>query len=62
MLPRRRDAVFLEEDMAEVSIKRHRRAKQLVVFFGAASIGTRGGWGADAVLRACRKVVLEPAA
>ncbi|GFH22594.1 hypothetical protein HaLaN_20083, partial [Haematococcus lacustris] len=42
----------LEEDMAEVAMKRHGRAKQLVVFFGAASIGTRGGWGADAVLRA----------
>ncbi|KAJ9513815.1 hypothetical protein QJQ45_020897 [Haematococcus lacustris] len=50
----------MEEDMAEVSIKRHRRDKQLVVFFGAASIGTRGGWGADAVLRACRKVVCRP--
>ncbi|KAJ9521916.1 hypothetical protein QJQ45_024786 [Haematococcus lacustris] len=47
----------LEENMAEVSMKRHERAKQLVVFFGAASIGTAGGWGADAVLRACRKVV-----
>ncbi|GFH30221.1 hypothetical protein HaLaN_29027 [Haematococcus lacustris] len=33
------------------------RAKQLMVFFGAATIGTRGGWGADAVLRACCKVV-----
>ncbi|GFH08248.1 hypothetical protein HaLaN_03181 [Haematococcus lacustris] len=32
-----------EEDMAEVSMERHGRAKQLVVFFGAASIGTRGG-------------------
>ncbi|KAJ9513817.1 hypothetical protein QJQ45_020893 [Haematococcus lacustris] len=50
----------LEEDMAEVSMERHERAKQLVVFFGAASIGTRGGWGADAVLRACRKVVCRP--
>ncbi|KAJ9533193.1 hypothetical protein QJQ45_018300, partial [Haematococcus lacustris] len=46
-----------EEGMAEVSMERHGHAKQLVVFFGAASIGTRGGWGADAVLRACRKVV-----
>ncbi|KAJ9518091.1 hypothetical protein QJQ45_010012 [Haematococcus lacustris] len=26
----------------------------------AASIGTRGGWGADAVLRACFKVVCKP--
>ncbi|GFH25760.1 RWD domain-containing protein [Haematococcus lacustris] len=50
------DAVWeLEEDMAEVSMERHGRAKQLVVFFGAASIGTAGGWGADAVLRACCK-------
>ncbi|GFH08003.1 hypothetical protein HaLaN_02897 [Haematococcus lacustris] len=29
-----------EEDMAEVSMERHGRAKQLVVFFGAASVGT----------------------
>ncbi|KAJ9515066.1 hypothetical protein QJQ45_012587 [Haematococcus lacustris] len=36
------------------------RPKQLVVFFGAASIGTGGGWGADAVLRACCKVVCRP--
>ncbi|KAJ9509591.1 hypothetical protein QJQ45_011210 [Haematococcus lacustris] len=35
----------LEEDMAEVAIKRHGHAKQLVVFFGAASIGTRGRLG-----------------
>ncbi|KAJ9531062.1 hypothetical protein QJQ45_000938 [Haematococcus lacustris] len=46
--------------MAEVSMERHGRAKQLVVFFGAAGIGTRGGWGADAVLRACCKVVCRP--
>ncbi|KAJ9523779.1 hypothetical protein QJQ45_019972, partial [Haematococcus lacustris] len=52
--------VKLEEDMAEVSMERHGRAKQLVVFFGAASIGTGGGWGADAVLRACCKVVCRP--
>ncbi|GFH13383.1 uncharacterized protein HaLaN_09258, partial [Haematococcus lacustris] len=32
----------LEEDMAEVSMARHRHAKHLLVFFGAASIGTRG--------------------
>ncbi|KAJ9513419.1 hypothetical protein QJQ45_005973 [Haematococcus lacustris] len=50
----------LEEDMAEVSMERHGRAKQLVVFFGAATIGTGGGWGADAVLRACCKVVCRP--
>ncbi|KAJ9526972.1 hypothetical protein QJQ45_025318 [Haematococcus lacustris] len=50
----------LWEGMEELSMKRHGCAKQLVVFFGAASIGTRGGWGADAVLRACRKVVCRP--
>ncbi|KAJ9516324.1 hypothetical protein QJQ45_001051 [Haematococcus lacustris] len=50
----------LEEKMAELSMERHNHAKQLVVFFGAASIGTAGGWGADAVLRACRKVVCRP--
>ncbi|KAJ9521186.1 hypothetical protein QJQ45_022913, partial [Haematococcus lacustris] len=50
----------LEEDMEEMSMERHTRAKQLVVFFGAAGIGTRGGWGADAVLRACCKVVCRP--
>ncbi|KAJ9524762.1 hypothetical protein QJQ45_024384, partial [Haematococcus lacustris] len=31
----------LEEEMAEVSMERHGRAKQLVVFFKAAGIGTR---------------------
>ncbi|KAJ9514406.1 hypothetical protein QJQ45_012373 [Haematococcus lacustris] len=50
----------LEKGMAELSMKRHNCAKQLVVFFGAATIGTAGGWGADAVLRACRKVVCRP--
>ncbi|KAJ9519012.1 hypothetical protein QJQ45_026305 [Haematococcus lacustris] len=50
----------LEEEMAELSMERHNHAKQLVVFFGAATIGTGGGWGADAVLRACRKVVCRP--
>ncbi|KAJ9528989.1 hypothetical protein QJQ45_000554 [Haematococcus lacustris] len=39
-------------------MKRHGGAKQLVMFFGAAGIG--GGWGADAVLRACCKVVCRP--
>ncbi|KAJ9529902.1 hypothetical protein QJQ45_022291 [Haematococcus lacustris] len=33
----------LEEEMAELSMKRHGRAKQLVVFFGAAGIGAAGG-------------------
>ncbi|GFH10253.1 uncharacterized protein HaLaN_05534, partial [Haematococcus lacustris] len=41
----------LQEDMAEVSMDRHGRAKQLVVFFGAAGIDTGGGWAANAVLR-----------
>ncbi|GFH25784.1 hypothetical protein HaLaN_23806, partial [Haematococcus lacustris] len=48
------------EDMEELSMEHHGRAKQLVMFFGAASIGTRGGWGADVVLRACCKVVCRP--
>ncbi|GFH30459.1 hypothetical protein HaLaN_29321, partial [Haematococcus lacustris] len=50
----------LKEEIAELSMKRHGRAKQLVVYFAAASIGTGGGWGADAVLRACCKVVRRP--
>ncbi|KAJ9509194.1 hypothetical protein QJQ45_001470 [Haematococcus lacustris] len=50
----------LEKDMAEESTERHGCAKQLVVFSGAASIGTGGGWGADTVLRACCKVVCRP--
>ncbi|KAJ9517136.1 hypothetical protein QJQ45_009108 [Haematococcus lacustris] len=33
---------------------------RLVVVFGNAGIGTRGGWGAKAVLQACRKVVERP--
>ncbi|KAJ9525668.1 hypothetical protein QJQ45_003507 [Haematococcus lacustris] len=48
------------EEMAEVAMERHGHAKQLVVFFGAAGIGTAGGWGADAVLQACCKVVCRP--
>ncbi|KAJ9530606.1 hypothetical protein QJQ45_014771, partial [Haematococcus lacustris] len=52
--------LWLEEDMAEVSMERHGHAKQLVVFYGAAGIVTAGGWGAGAVLRACRKVVCRP--
>ncbi|KAJ9525695.1 hypothetical protein QJQ45_003476 [Haematococcus lacustris] len=50
----------LEEDMVELYMERHGRAKQMVVFFCAAGIGTRGGRGADAVLRACCKVVCRP--
>ncbi|KAJ9526040.1 hypothetical protein QJQ45_009468 [Haematococcus lacustris] len=47
----------LEEEAAIESQKRWGTRKQLVVFFGNAGIGTRGGWGAKAVLQACRKVV-----
>ncbi|KAJ9516365.1 hypothetical protein QJQ45_011034 [Haematococcus lacustris] len=50
----------LGEEVVEVSIERHQCPKQFVVFFGAAGIGTRGGWGADAVLQACCKVVSRP--
>ncbi|GFH30652.1 hypothetical protein HaLaN_29541 [Haematococcus lacustris] len=50
-----------QEDMAELSMKRNNHAKQLVVFFGAVGIGARGGWGADAMLRACCKVVSQAA-
>ncbi|KAJ9509999.1 hypothetical protein QJQ45_011662 [Haematococcus lacustris] len=42
------------------SPKNTAKQKPLVVFFGSASIGTRGGWGAKAVLQACRKVVERP--
>ncbi|KAJ9519288.1 hypothetical protein QJQ45_023087 [Haematococcus lacustris] len=49
-----------DRQQAKVSMERHGHAKQLVVFFGAASIGTREGLGADAVLRACCKVVCRP--
>ncbi|KAJ9531351.1 hypothetical protein QJQ45_006799 [Haematococcus lacustris] len=34
----------LKEGKAEVSMERHKRVKQLVVFFSMAGIGTRGGW------------------
>ncbi|KAJ9513826.1 hypothetical protein QJQ45_020902 [Haematococcus lacustris] len=34
----------LKEDISEVSMERHARAKQLVIFFGAAGIGTGGAW------------------
>ncbi|KAJ9526743.1 hypothetical protein QJQ45_017511 [Haematococcus lacustris] len=47
----------LEEEAASVSQQEWGTRKQLVVFFGNAGIGTRGGWGAKAVLQACRKVV-----
>ncbi|KAJ9509631.1 hypothetical protein QJQ45_011373 [Haematococcus lacustris] len=46
--------------LCPLTAKRHGRTKQLVVFFGAAGIGTRGGWSADAVLRACCKGVCRP--
>ncbi|KAJ9519241.1 hypothetical protein QJQ45_017901 [Haematococcus lacustris] len=47
----------LEEEAASVSQQEWGTRKQLVVFFGNAGIGTRGGWGVKAVLQACRKVV-----
>ncbi|KAJ9510282.1 hypothetical protein QJQ45_015747 [Haematococcus lacustris] len=47
----------LEEEAASVSQQEWGTRKQLVVFFGNAGIGTRGGWGAKAVLQACHKVV-----
>ncbi|GFH18378.1 hypothetical protein HaLaN_15173 [Haematococcus lacustris] len=50
-------AIYLEEEAASVSQQEWGTRKQLVVFFGNAGIGTRGGWGAKAVLQACRKVV-----
>ncbi|GFH07028.1 hypothetical protein HaLaN_01769 [Haematococcus lacustris] len=50
----------LEEEAAMVSQQRWGIRKQLVVFFGKAGIGTRGGWGVKAVLQACRKVVERP--
>ncbi|MGQ2944432.1 MAG: hypothetical protein ACT6Q2_21355, partial [Blastomonas fulva] len=43
-----------------VSQQRWVTRKQPVVSFGNAGIGTRGGWGAKAVLQACRKVVERP--
>ncbi|KAJ9508594.1 hypothetical protein QJQ45_012137 [Haematococcus lacustris] len=48
---------FMEEEAASVSQQRWGTRTQLVVFFGNAGIGTRGGWGAKAELQACRKVV-----
>ncbi|KAJ9522452.1 hypothetical protein QJQ45_008261 [Haematococcus lacustris] len=51
---------MLEEEAASVSQQEWGTRKQLVVCFGCASIGTRGGWGAKAVLQACRKVVERP--
>ncbi|KAJ9518089.1 hypothetical protein QJQ45_009978 [Haematococcus lacustris] len=53
-------SLVLVEEMEEVCMQRHGHAKQLVVFFGAATVGTGGGWGADAVPRACCKVVCRP--
>ncbi|KAJ9510693.1 hypothetical protein QJQ45_027677 [Haematococcus lacustris] len=50
----------LEEAAAMASQQRWGTRKQLVVFFGNAGIGNRGGWGAKAVLQACRKVVERP--
>ncbi|KAJ9513131.1 hypothetical protein QJQ45_029378, partial [Haematococcus lacustris] len=50
-------ATWDAEEAASVSQQQWGPRKQLVVFFGNAGIGTRGGWGAKAVLQACRKVV-----
>ncbi|GFH11455.1 hypothetical protein HaLaN_06955, partial [Haematococcus lacustris] len=50
----------LEEEAASVSQQQWGARKQLVVFSGNAGIGTRGGWGAKAVLQACRNVVERP--
>ncbi|MGQ3183681.1 MAG: hypothetical protein ACT6R7_17320, partial [Brevundimonas aurantiaca] len=50
---------FLQEAEA-LSMERYHCVKQVVIFFGNAGIGTRGGWGAKAVLQACRKVVERP--
>ncbi|GFH14002.1 hypothetical protein HaLaN_09974, partial [Haematococcus lacustris] len=41
---------MLEEEAASVSQQEWGTRKQLVVYFGNAGIGTRGGWGAKAVL------------
>ncbi|KAJ9525633.1 hypothetical protein QJQ45_003345 [Haematococcus lacustris] len=53
-------AMQLEEAAASVSQQEWGARKQLVVFFGNAGIGTRGGWGPKAVLQACHKVVERP--
>ncbi|KAJ9522812.1 hypothetical protein QJQ45_019800 [Haematococcus lacustris] len=53
-------AMQLGEEAAIVSQQQWGTRKQLVVFFGNGGIGTRGGWGANAVLQACSKVVKRP--
>ncbi|KAJ9530928.1 hypothetical protein QJQ45_028780 [Haematococcus lacustris] len=50
----------LEEAAASMSQQQWGTCKQLVVFFGNAGIGTRGGWGAKAVQQACRNVLERP--
>ncbi|KAJ9520631.1 hypothetical protein QJQ45_007520 [Haematococcus lacustris] len=55
--PRPKSGTPLEEEAASVSQQEWGTRKQLVVFFGNAGIGTRGGRGAKAVLQACHKVV-----
>ncbi|GFH27908.1 uncharacterized protein HaLaN_26300, partial [Haematococcus lacustris] len=50
----------LEEDAAMVSQQQWGTRNQLVVYLSNTSIGTRGGWGAKAVLQAWRKVVERP--
>ncbi|KAJ9519547.1 hypothetical protein QJQ45_000636 [Haematococcus lacustris] len=49
-----------EEDAAKVSQQLWGTREQLVFLFGNVGIGARGGWGAKAVLQACRKVVESP--
>ncbi|GFH22816.1 uncharacterized protein HaLaN_20333, partial [Haematococcus lacustris] len=51
---------YFKEEAASVSQQQWGAGKHLVVFFGNAGIGTRGGWGAKAVLQACHKVVERP--
>ncbi|GFH07907.1 hypothetical protein HaLaN_02784, partial [Haematococcus lacustris] len=55
-----RHSMKLEEEADIESQQRWGTRKQLVVFFGNAGIGTWGGWGVNAVLQACRKVVERP--
>ncbi|KAJ9510482.1 hypothetical protein QJQ45_015951 [Haematococcus lacustris] len=51
---------FFKKEAEALSMERYHCAKQLVIFFGNAGVGTWGGWGAKAVLQACRKVMKRP--
>ncbi|KAJ9509245.1 hypothetical protein QJQ45_001699 [Haematococcus lacustris] len=44
----------LEEEMAEVAMECRMRVKQLILFFSAAGIGTRDGWGAASQVQQAR--------